>query len=59
MRFLSGWKSYLMAAALVIAAGLHAQGYITDGFYATLQGVLMGGGIAALRAGIAKAGNGK
>lgn len=56
---LKGWKTYLISAAMVIVAGLHAQGYITDALYSTLQGILLGGGLAALRAGVSKAGNGK
>ena len=52
-----GYKSYVIAALLVIVAGLHAQGYITDSLYTTLQGVLLGGGIATLRAGISKVGS--
>lgn len=51
---LSGWKTYLVAIALIILTGLHSMGYITDTLYATLQGLLAGGGLAALRAGISK-----
>ena len=54
MSFLSGWKSYLIALAVVIVSGLHAQGYIGDAIYQTLIGLLAGGGIAALRAAISK-----
>lgn len=53
--WMSGSKSYAVAAAMVIVAGLHAQGYINDGTKDLLQGLLLGGGIAALRAGISKA----
>jgi len=49
---LSGYKSYLVAAAMVVLAGLHAQGYINDSLFVTLQGVLLGGGVAALRSAI-------
>ena len=49
---LSGYKSYLVAAAMVVLAGLHSQGYINDSLFVTLQGVLLGGGIAALRAAV-------
>lgn len=58
-KFLSGYRTYLVSAAMIVAAGLHAQGYINDATYATLQSVLLGGGLMALRAGISKAGNGK
>jgi hypothetical protein len=53
MGFLAGYKSYGIAALMVIVAGLHAQGYLNDGTKDLLQGLLLGGGIAALRAGIA------
>ena len=49
---MKGYRTYLVAAVMVIVAGLHAQGYITDSLYTTLQGVLLGGGLAALRAGV-------
>ena len=54
MEFLKGKKSYLLGFLMVLAAGLHAQGYINDSLYATLQSVLLGGGVMALRAAISK-----
>lgn len=51
---LSGWKTYLFAAMMVITAGLYAQGYISETAYKALEGLLGGGGLAALRAGVAK-----
>lgn len=48
--WLKGYRTYISAACLVIAAGLHALGYISDSVYETLQGLLLGGGLAALRA---------
>lgn len=57
-KFLSGYRTYLISAAMVVAAGLHTLGYINDSAYATAQAVLLGGGLAALRAGVA-AKNGK
>ena len=51
---LQGWKTYLFAAAMVIAAGLYSQGYISENAYKAISGLLMGGGLAALRAGVAK-----
>ena len=56
LAWLQGKKSYLISAAMVIVAGLHAQGYMGDSLYGTIQAILVGGGIAALRAGITKAG---
>ena len=50
----NGYKTYLVGAAMVILAGLHAQGYLSDGTYQSLQGLLTGGGLAFLRMGIAK-----
>ena len=49
---MKGYRTYLVAAVMVIVAGLHAQGYISDSLYTTLQGILLGGGLAALRAGV-------
>ena len=51
---LSGKKSYIVAALLVILSGLHAQGYITVEEYQLILGILGGLGLAALRAGISK-----
>lgn len=49
-----GKKSYIIAILMVIAAGLRAQKYIDDVAYQLIEGVLLGGGIAALRAGVSK-----
>ena len=49
---LRGYRTYLVAALMVILSGLQAQGYVTDTLYTTLQGILLGGGLAALRAGV-------
>ena len=54
MEWLSGKKTYLIAFAMIVAAGLHAQGYIGLETYQWVEGVLMGGGFMALRAGVAK-----
>ena len=45
-----GYRTYLCAAGLVVMAGLHALGYISDSLYTTLLALLNGGGLAALRA---------
>lgn len=52
MSTLKGKKTYLVAAAMVIVAGLHALGYIDEATFRALQGILLGGGLAALRAGV-------
>ena len=49
---MKGYRTYAISALMVILAGLHAQGYITDALYTTFQGILLGGGLAALRAGV-------
>jgi hypothetical protein len=54
---LSGWKTYAIAIAMVIASGLAAQGYITQEQLAIIIAILTGGGLAALRAGVAKNGS--
>ena len=51
---LSGRKTYIIAALLVIASGLYAQGYINEQTYRMVEGILLGGGLAFLRAGVAK-----
>lgn len=54
MNVLDGYKTYIVAALMVVASGLQAQGYISADVYTWLQGILLGGGFATLRA--AKAG---
>lgn len=51
---LSGYRTYIVAALMVILAGLRVQGYITDSLFTTLETLLTGAGLAALRAGVAK-----
>ncbi len=51
---MGGYKTYGVAAAMVILAGLHSQGYLNDSTYQSIQGLLTGGGLAFLRMGIAK-----
>ena len=53
-KFLSGKKTYLVAAGMVLLAGLKHHGYISDEVFQILEVVLMGGGLAALRAGVGK-----
>jgi len=52
--FLSGRKSYLLGFGIVVVAGLYSQGYIDESEYLTLLGLLNGGGLASLRAGVKK-----
>lgn len=49
---LSGYKTYICAALLVVIAGLHAMGYINQTVFETLIGLVSGGGLAALRAAV-------
>lgn len=48
----SGYKTYYVAAAMVLLGGLHSQGYLNDSTYQSLQGLLTGGGLAFLRMGV-------
>ena len=50
----SGYRTYLMGAGLVANAGLLSQGYISPELSKILELLLLGGGFAALRAGVAK-----
>jgi hypothetical protein len=50
MNVLAGYKTYVVAVLMVIAAGLQQQGYITQDLFNTIQTILIGGGFAALRA---------
>ena len=43
-----------MAAAMVLLGGLKQQGYVSDEVFQVLEAVFMGGGLAALRAGVGK-----
>ena len=55
MDALKGKKTYLIGIAMVILAGLKAQGYIGEDAYKIVEGLLLGGGLMALRAGVSKA----
>ncbi len=46
---LKNYKTYICAALMVIVAGLHAKGYITDATFKLLEVIFAGGGLAALR----------
>ena len=51
---MGGYKTYGIAGVMILLGGLHSQGYIEDGLYQSLQGLLTGGGFAFLRMGVAK-----
>lgn len=51
---LKGYKAYIIGFLLIIAAGLNARGYIDTATYQLIEGILLGGGIMAIRAGIKK-----
>jgi len=54
MAWLSGKKTYIVAALMAIATGAKFLGYLSPEAYTTVEGLLLGGGLAALRAGVAK-----
>lgn len=49
-----GKKTYLIAAGIVVLAGLEATGYVSSETARLIDYALLGGGLAALRAGVAK-----
>ena len=53
---LSGYKTYLIAAAIGVVSAAHQLGYLDAQLYGTLLGLLGGGGLATLRAGVTKSG---
>jgi hypothetical protein len=53
---LSGWKTYICAASLIIASVAKSYGYLSPEQYTIVMGLLTGGGFAALRAGVQKSG---
>ena len=50
----TGYRTYLIAAALAVATGAHALGWIDGATYQAIAGLLGFSGIAAGAAGIAK-----
>ena len=53
---MSGWKTYVCAAIIGIAAAAKALGWIDSGIYEMIVGFAGSLGLAALRAGVAKSG---
>lgn len=51
---LQGYRTYLAALAIGVAAAAHYLGYLNDVVYQSLLGILGGGGLAALRAAVKK-----
>lgn len=47
---LRGYKTYLTAAGIALVSGAHYLGWVNDSLFQAIMGVLMGGGLAALRA---------
>jgi hypothetical protein len=54
---LSGYKTYIIAAVAAIVTGLYYAGVVDQTVYDTLMGFLGAGGLATLRAGVAKSGS--
>ena len=54
IKFFEGKKTYIVAILMVITAGLYQQGYIDETTFKAIEGVLAGGGFAALRSGMVK-----
>lgn len=54
MEVLNGLRTYIIAALIIITGVLSALGYLSDEIRNTVVTVLIGGGLATLRSGIAK-----
>lgn len=52
---LDGYKTYIFAALMAAVSGAKYLGWITPDAATAIEGILLGGGIAALRAGVKKA----
>ncbi len=57
MNFLMGKKTYVFAALFALATFAKAVGWIDGTTFDLLAGLLGAGGLASLRAGVAKNGN--
>lgn len=53
---LGGYKTYIMAALIMLASVLFSMGYLDQNTFLTVLGILNGGGLAALRVGVKKSG---
>ena len=52
---LTGYKTYIVAAAMAAATAAKALGWIDEAVFQTVMGLLGASGVATLRAGVAKA----
>lgn len=52
---MAGYKTYVTAALIIALAVAKGLGYVPQDLYETLLGLLLGTGMAALRAGVKKA----
>ena len=59
MGWLKGRKTYICAVLMVVIGGLYQQGFLSEELFKTLEAIVLGGGLAALRASVKAAGNGK
>jgi hypothetical protein len=50
LKFLQGYKSYIIAAIIAVLAGLHAMGYIDEATYQTLLALLSAGAVSTVAA---------
>jgi hypothetical protein len=53
---MNGKKTYIVAGLIGLAAGARALGWLDDGIYQMILGLLGAGGLAALRDGVTKSG---
>lgn len=54
MKFLSGWKTYLLALIGIIFNGLVATGYIDEGMREPVNAILLFLGLGTMRSAIKK-----
>jgi hypothetical protein len=55
MEFLNGYKSFMVALAIIAVGVLNALGYVSEDIRDTVVTILLGTGVATLRHGISKA----
>lgn len=58
MGWLKGRKTYICAVLMILVGGLYQQGFLSEELFKALEAIILGGGLAALRAGV-KAANGQ
>ena len=52
LNLLSGYRTYIVGAAMIANSGLYAQGYWSEATYKWIEGILLGTGLVTLRASI-------